>query len=317
MGLVHPTDAERTSGSINAAMQGGGGYQNELRLKRKDGKYRWFQDSGIIQLEDGAPVLAVGSIIDIHARKLAEKELSEKNKELEKTNEELDRFVYSASHDMRAPLSTLLGLVQLAEQNQDPKEYAKFFALMKRRIFTMEGFINEETDYSRNARLDIEQEEVNLSGLIEELVDTFQILAEEADIQVEVMVDPDLTIKTDPNRLKVVLNNLVSNAIKYIDHSKVKREVQIEARKTEFNLEIQIRDNGSGIDPKYIDKIFDMFFRASDQSDGSGLGLYIVKETVDRLGGIITCDSSKEGTTFTLRLPYSVKDPLAVALKPS
>ena len=303
MSLVHPEDAERTSKNIESAMMRGTYYNNELRMRRKDGQYQWFHDHGIIKLEDGAPTLAVGSIIDIHERKLAQNALQDKNEELEKINEELDRFVYSASHDMRAPLSTLLGLVQLAQQTEDKKELEKYFDMMSKRIYTMEGFIKEVTDYSRNARLDLEVEEVQLSSVVSDVVESFDLLSRQAEVTTEIKIDSEILLVTDEVRLKVIFNNLIANAIKYFHPDKKDRKVRIEADLDPQFCHVRVIDNGAGIPEKYMEKIFDMFFRASDKSDGSGLGLYIVKETLDRLGGSITCSSSDQGTTFEVSLP--------------
>ena len=227
--------------------------------------------------------------------------------ELEKANAELDRFVYSASHDMRAPLSTLLGLLELARLNKnDPKEISRYFEMMTDRIHTMEGFIREITDYSRNARLEIKTETVNIKSVIDEVIHSFELLANEAGVEFDVKVDqnPDLHISTDTGRLKVVLNNLIANAIKYHDPLKSKRFVKIQATAPNSLCAINITDNGSGIEQEYHDKIFDMFFRASEKSNGSGLGLYIVKQTVEKLGGTITLESKVHiGTKITVDIP--------------
>ena len=304
MKLVHPEDAEMTGKSINDAIAVGGAYQSELRMRRQDGSYHWFSDTGIIIMEEGKPSKAVGSIIDINDRKLAEFELLDKNAELVKTNDELDRFVYSASHDMRAPLSTLLGLLEVASKSDNRVELDSYFELMRDRIYTMEGFIREITDYSRNARLDVDNRKQKLLPIVQETVKSFDFLANEAEIEISLDVDQDMIVNTDKNRLSVVLNNLVSNAIKYHDKDKTSRLVEIKAERINGQCEITIKDNGVGIDPIYKDKVFDMFFRASEKSKGSGLGLYIVKETIDKLGARVSFESElKQGSVFSVSIP--------------
>ncbi len=302
--MIHPEDKERATGLINYAIEQGTTYQYELRLKLKTDGFRWFLVSGIVSTKIESPQLAVGSIIDIHDRKLAEQQLRGKNEELEKTNRELDRFVYSASHDMRAPLSTLRGLLNLAKKTYQPSDLDDYHEKMVNRIHTMEGFIKEVTDYSRNSRLEIKSLKINLRSLVEEVKNSFEFLSNEAHVEFKIEIDPEFELYSDKERLKVILNNLVSNAIKYYDANKLKRFVTFQASVENSYCLITITDNGIGVEAEYLEKMFDMFFRASERSDGSGLGLYIVKETLQRLKGEISCQSEVGvGTTFEVRLP--------------
>jgi PAS domain S-box-containing protein len=302
-GKVPPQDQTFAEYLLQRDMQDGATYQYESLLTLKTGESRWFLVSGIVSLKINALHLAVGSIIDIHDRKIAEQELRSKNDELQKTNQELDRFVYSASHDMRAPLSTLRGLLNLAKKTQELGEIESLHEKMINRIQTMEGFIREVTDYSRNTRLDIKPTNVNLLAVAEEIRRSFEFLLNEASVEYRIEIDPRAAFKTDKDRLNVILNNLVSNAIKYHDPAKVNRFVEISACVKDDHCLIRISDNGIGIPAQYQEKMFDMFFRASERSDGSGLGLYIVKETLQRLKGAITCVSEERmGSTFEVRL---------------
>ena len=288
----------------NTDMSNGATYQFETRFTCGNGGSRWFLLSGIVSKKEGREHVAAGSIIDIHDRKIAEQQLRNKNEELEKANKELDRFVYSASHDMRAPLSTLRGLLNLARRTTDLDEIADYHARMVNRIETMEGFIKEVTDYSRNARLQLKPATVNLFGVAEEVRKSFEFLLNQARVEYQIDVDKDTGFTTDRDRLNVVLNNLVSNAIKYHDPAKEHRFVKVKAWVAEKFCTIQIIDNGVGIAPEYHEKMYDMFFRASEKSEGSGLGLYIVKETLQRLNGVIRCESQEGvGTTFEIRIP--------------
>ena len=302
--IVHPDDTERTEQTIQSIFNEENSYQNELRMKMKDGSYRWFLDSGVIEKQDGEPVLAVGAIIDINERKQAQANLIDNNKALLKANDELDRFVYSASHDMRAPLSTLLGLIEVIRMTDDPSEYDRYFKMMIRRIGEMEGFITEITDYSRNTRLPLDLVQVDLHDLVNKCIESFHTLADQSNVALINEVTPKLQFKSDPTRLKVVLNNLLANAIKYNNQSSDNKYVKISAMQDKEILHIRVEDNGAGIGKEHQDKIFDMFFRAADDSSGSGLGLYIVKETITKLGGSIDFESAlRQGTAFTITLP--------------
>ena len=230
-------------------------------------------------------------------------ELKAKNEDLQKANDELDRFVYSTSHDLRAPLTTLLGLLELIKITNNPDEHIRYLNMMTTRIHEMDGFIKEITDYSRNTRLEINKESVNIKKILQKLEESFSILANDAKVKLSCEIPDSLEVNTDKMRLSIVLNNLIANAIKYHDPGKDERYVKISSKEELGTIIITIEDNGIGISNQYQDKIFDMFFRASDMSTGSGLGLYIAKETIDKMGGQISFQSKQRmGSTFTILL---------------
>ncbi len=307
--FVHPQDVASTSQCIQDHLLTHHPYQNELRLRTKSGVYKWFLDSGISKLdEEGNTSVVIGSIIDIDERKKAEEQLALKNAQLAKTNEELDRFVYSASHDMRAPLSSLLGLIFISEKATDPEDIKDCLNRMKSRVKVMEGFIKEVTDYSRNARFEIAWQPISFLELTKEIIDSlnYSFPSEKADVQIS--APEDFAISCDPHRLKIIMNNLLANAFKYADASKSKQEIKIVANLHDTHWCFTIQDNGVGISEEHLPRIFEMFFRASENSEGSGLGLYIVKETLDKLNGKISAQSAlHKGTTFTLTLPLLKK----------
>jgi PAS domain S-box-containing protein len=302
--IVHPDDLQRIGALIGEHMKNLLPYQTELRMKTKQGTYRWFSDSGSFKTdEQGNATKLIGSIIDIDDRKKAEEEIIQKNIQLAKTNEELDRFVYSASHDMRAPLSSLLGLINISEKTDNVNELQAYLQMMKGRIKTMEGFIKEVTDYSRNTRLDLVLEKTDLEEVIQEVTQNLSDMTA-GKVRIEIDLSEKITLLTDSNRLRVILNNLISNAYKYHRHDQPDPYILFSAKRNNNRVVIKVKDNGSGIEPDYHHKIFDMFFRASIKSEGSGLGLYIVKETIQKLGGTIWVESSPgEGSTFTFAIP--------------
>lgn len=237
----------------------------------------------------------------------SQKEILTKNELLAKTNKELDRFVYSASHDLRAPLTSLLGLIEITNKTDDPEEIRLCHAMMKDRIHSLDDFIKEIIDFSRNARQEVKKDRVVLLPLLKEIIEDFKFLNGVEKINVRLTVADDFIIITDMARLKVVLNNLIGNAFKYHDQDKKHQEVSIHAQHEKNNIRIDIEDNGVGIASEHHAKIFDMFFRASERSQGSGLGLYIVKETVTILRGSIYMQSIEgAGSRFTVLLPVEV-----------
>lgn len=241
-------------------------------------------------------------------RKLAERALHKQNKMLVKVNAELDRFVYSTSHNLRSPLMSVLGLLNISRkelQNGDPTRLPEYFDMMQTSIEKLDHTLKEIVDYSKNARAEVKIEKIDLHETLHECIEKLAYLEGANEITKEITIDGSNIIYCDADRLKVIFINIISNAIKYRDSNKNKNTLKITVHSYPYKTSISIQDNGVGIFPSYVDKVFDMFYRASDKSNGAGLGLYIVKETVDKLGGKISIDSEIEtGTTVEIDLPF-------------
>ncbi|MEQ8364045.1 MAG: HAMP domain-containing sensor histidine kinase [Cyclobacteriaceae bacterium] len=232
-------------------------------------------------------------------------ELEKANEELKLRNSELDRFVYSASHDLSSPLKSILGLINVAKLENPAGDQLKYLNMMQSSVGKLESFIEEVIQYSRNARLPIRYESYEFEVFANEILQGYHYIENYEKITFEI---EDLTgepITTDGMRLKIILNNLISNAIKFhrIDAYakpivKIRREIHLKSDM------ISVEDNGRGIASEYTEKVFEMFFRGTEEIPGSGLGLYILKETVHRLEGKVNVKSQVgKGTTFTITLP--------------
>ncbi len=225
--------------------------------------------------------------------------------ELKKTNSELDRFVYSASHDLRAPLSSISGLVQLV-LNSNMDSHEAYMHMIQNRVEAMDKFIGEIIDYSRNARVEVEHKPIQLKSLVCEVWETLNYFQGSDQVQFVVDMDHELTLISDPYRLKVILNNLLANSIKYADHKK-DSFVKVTSQRINGVVDICIEDNGIGIHPEHHSRVFDMFYRATESSKGSGLGLFIVLEAINKMNGSIRMNSELgKGTAFTISLPSAV-----------
>lgn len=234
----------------------------------------------------------------------SENEILLKNDQLSKTNQELDRFVYSASHDLKAPLSSMLGLIEIAQRTEDPEEVKTCLGMMKERVNNLDDFIKEIIDYSRNSRLELKKDNFLLMDLMKEAVDGLRYAEGFENIYIIYNISSDLEVISDRRRMKVVLNNLIGNSFKYHDPAKENPMIEIVAIKENGDFKIEIKDNGLGIATEHQSKVFDMFYRASEKSKGSGLGLYIVKETIEKMSGKISVDSELgKGTRFIVQLP--------------
>jgi signal transduction histidine kinase len=244
------------------------------------------------------------------ARIEAAQVLARQNEALIKINQELDSFVYSISHNLRAPLMSVLGLLDLATNEQNPVVVHQYHDMMKSSIFKLDETLKEILEYARNARQGLVVDQINFEKIINDNFERMQFMPGYERISKEIKLLGEQNFYSDSYRLSLILNNLVSNAIKYADPSKqdsfIKITIVIDAKKAS----ITFRDNGIGIEDSYIQKVFNMFFRATTKNEGAGLGLFIVKEAVDKLEGKIDLESkSGEGTVFRIEIPNLVNQP--------
>lgn len=239
-------------------------------------------------------------------RRKAEKTLRKQNEELVKINKELDSFVYSVSHNLRAPLMSVLGLIQLAQMDDERQNngLVHYFNLMETSIHRLDDTLKEILDYSRNARSEIKIEQISMRTLLDDSFERLRYLDGFDDILKNITVEESAPLYSDAYRLTVVFNNLISNAIKYRDLQKDQQRIDIRVTVSEKDVTFNFNDNGIGIKEELVTKIFDMFFRATEKSEGAGLGLYIVKEAIDKLQGEIQVKSSPGvGTAFMITMP--------------
>lgn len=230
--------------------------------------------------------------------------LEERNAQLMKVNQELDKFVYHASHDLRAPVASTLGLIMIARQSQDLAEIMGYMDMQERSLTKLDNLIKDILNYSRNKTNELVKETVNFQNLVEEVFEQHRYIPAPTQPSLELIVDQEGTFVSDPGRLNVILSNLISNAIRYHNPEALDPSVRVTVRSTPTDAIVEVKDNGLGIRADQIDRIFDMFFRGTNKSNGTGLGLYIVKETMETLGGEVTVDSVLgEGTSFQISIP--------------
>lgn len=226
-----------------------------------------------------------------------------KQKELvEEVNKNLDRVVYTVTHDLRAPLNSIQGLLSLSE-GATKEELAEYTALISKQVISMKSYIQDIVEYNRNAKTTVEAQQVVLTDLVQEVIDSLKNSLD-ASVDFDVFVPRTIMLKSDAVRVKVILSNLIGNAIKYRDSAKTKSLVKVLADLKGGFVEITISDNGIGIGKEHLSRIFDMFYRATAEREGTGLGLFIVKETIEKLGGQISVSSDPgQGSSFRFTLP--------------
>jgi signal transduction histidine kinase len=239
---------------------------------------------------------------EILFRKKAEDKLKVTNRQLRKANVELDNFVYKVSHDLRAPIASVLGLVNLAKKENKFDTLKQYFDMVGRSAVQQDSFIRDILDLSRNSRLLVDRKKINWQELINDTFDHLKFSVKDKAIERKININGRASFYSDQRRIKVIFNNLISNAIRYSNGKDPVIEIDVKINKT--NANITIADNGVGIEKKHQKKVFEMFYRATDANAGSGLGLYIVKESIDKLNGNIDMMSDVGiGTKFLISLP--------------
>ena len=240
---------------------------------------------------------------DISERMKSDMKLEKQNKQLLKTNFELDRFVYSVSHDLRSPLTSILGLLAIIESESKEAEMLEHVKMIRSRIYKLDGFIKNILNYSRNNRTGLEIEKIPVYRTVADVVEKYKKKKGASEIDFKINIHQQESFYSDRLSLCTVLDNIISNAIKFRANDKENQYISIEGVADETHLNLVIEDNGIGIAEHQLDRIFDMFFRTSAKIEGSGIGLYIAKEIVEKLRGSIKVKSKEgKGTSFNIQL---------------
>lgn len=229
--------------------------------------------------------------------------LEDEQAQLKKTNKELDSFIYSTSHDLRAPIASILGLINVARIDLKDPKYGEFLRLIEDRVKKLDGVIGDILNLSKVKKTELKYEMVDFNALFADSMSDVKFIDERRKIEIRYFESPTNRFLGDYSMTKMVLGNLLSNAIKYHCPNKPDPYIEVQFEKAAGQVSFVVADNGEGIDHKHQPKIFDMFYRASENSQGTGLGLYIVKETLARIGGSVEVQSTKgTGTTFKVIL---------------
>jgi PAS domain S-box-containing protein len=280
--------------------------ESEFRIKNARGEWVWLYSKEIIFKEDPADgsKQILGIALDVSKLKDIEFELIEKNEELSRINSDLDRFVYSASHDLRAPLVSIIGLINVAKMENTDKNTSTYLNLMLKSIHKLDNFIQDLISFSRNSRMSVENQIIDFQDMINDILDGHKYFDGSEKIEKIIKIDINEEFYSDQTRLNIILSNLISNAIRYHNYSRDEPYIAITVNTEKGKAIIEVKDNGQGIGEEHLDKIFEIFYRASSSKTGSGLGLYIVKEAINKLQGNISLKSTiNQGSCFTVEIP--------------
>lgn len=274
------TDIEATIAAINRG--------NIFRYIGKP----WMPQDIISAIEEGNKFYIANSMLAI------------KNEELQQAYTELDKFAYSVSHDLRGPLTGILGAIDVAKEMSDLKELKDLLVLMEKSVFKLEDYISSMHDYYSSRRGELKIIDIDFSHIAEELKDVYRIYTTTNKICFDTTVNQPEPFRSDELVIKMVLNNLVTNAIKYQKKNFDNKKIELSISVYDGLATILISDTGIGIPETHFEEIFNLFSRATSQRAGSGIGLYNVKGGLVKLGGNIEVSSVLgEGTVFKLIIP--------------
>ncbi len=322
-------DSEQRESIIGHLRRIGSIRNEEVLFKKRDGSNFWGLMSSYVTKEKHEEYFD-GAIRDISDLKQVENQLIKLNEELRKQNQalasreeelniamkelsdrnfELDQLVYKTSHDIRSPLTSILGLVNIAKKDDDKEARFQYLNKIEQSILKLDEFVKSMLNYAKASRVDIKLEKLEFRELIDGCIRDLEYLDNYDTIETKVQIKGSNSyFRSDPLRLKIIFSNIISNAYKYCDERKEKCYLNIIVSITKKGLKISFKDNGIGINDAHLSKIFDMFYRATEKSEGSGLGMYIVKQSIDKLEGTIKINSKERvGTEIEIFLPTSTR----------
>lgn len=222
---------------------------------------------------------------------------------LAKANKELDQFLYSTSHDLRAPIASILGLTYLGKVEFQEEKARTFMDMIENRIRKLDLVIRDILSLSKSKKMELRMEPIALNDLMEDVLTDIEFNRGRTSIKLDWPKNANHSFYSDYTQIKIILSNLLGNAVKYHRLDQETPYIHVMFKEMNDAVEIKVEDNGSGIPKESISRIFEMFYRASEQTEGTGLGLYIVKEALDKLKGTIHVESKLgAGSTFTIHL---------------
>jgi signal transduction histidine kinase len=249
-------------------------------------------------IENNHLIRTWGVQTDITERKKTERELIE-------TNKELDTFFYKASHDLKGPLASIMGIVNLARLEQDTNATQNFFDMIESSTIRLDNTLVDLIELARSRKGVSKLSEVNVSQLVNNILSSLSHIKGYEQSEIKVNIDPQLNLITDKVLLTSILQNLIHNAINYC--KRIDPLIKVQAKQENKNVIFEVIDNGPGIALHIRDKVFEMFYRGNPDSPGSGLGLFIVKNAVEKLQGKISYDTQEgKGTNFIVSLPLQL-----------
>lgn len=285
--------------------------KREVRLKSLSGKIIVALINVQIQLNEKGESVFLWAALDISERQQFERNLDQKTQQLTKINNQMEKFLYSTSHDLRAPLTTIMGLVNLIRMDTNDSNVLEYVGKIEGSTMRLDKIIRDIISFSKTTYKHVHSEKVDFESMIWKIIELNRNEEHFDKIRKEVKIIGKDAFYSDLDRMEIILSNLIGNAIRFLDINKVFSFIRIEVVISPDRAVIDVHDNGIGIARTYFEQIFGMFFKASLQSKGAGLGLYITKESTEQLDGSISIQSEVGfGSLFKVIIPNGVKGKL-------
>ncbi len=308
---IHPEDLDKFLLTYKTAFDARTPFETDFRFKKHDGTYRWIIAKGVPRfLSDGRFAGFIGSCTDINDQKVIEEKIKSFNEELKSLNASKDKFFSIIAHDLKSPLSGVLGFAEILIEDYDElddKEIKEFIEHIHQAAQNLNELLENLLDWSRiqTGRLNFELVKLNLDSTFHDIISLFYQNALNKNIKLEKLVDDNLNVLADKNSIKTILRNLVSNGIKFTQSGGT---VSLLAEEKDEMILITVQDSGIGISKENINKLFKVDINYStpgtNNERGTGLGLVLCKELVEKNGGNIWVESEiGKGTKFIFTLP--------------
>lgn len=224
--------------------------------------------------------------------------------ELVKAKNVIDKFLYGCSHTMRGPLKSISGLIKLLQNPEASEDPYKHLELIQKTVNKMETILNDLEQFLVNSRRDLVIESVSMAKAIDATLARYTKDSDRLHIRFSKNIVQAVPLFTDLTRLNLILEQLISNALVFSDAGKTDKYIDIFVRVNENGCHIKILDNGIGMSSEIQKNIFQLFFRGAQQSQGAGIGLYVVNEVLRKMGGSITVNSEEGyGSSFFVWIP--------------
>jgi PAS domain S-box-containing protein len=323
--ILHPDDRERVMAEVRRTQQTSEPFQCEYRLLARDGRVVWIRDQDVTITDDeGRPRYAQGYMLDITERKQTEQALERSLERERAANEHLreldrlkDEFIALVSHELRTPLTSIRGYLEFLLEDADglAPDQVRFLRVVERNAERLQHLVNDLLFVAQvdAGRLTIERTEVDLPALAADAVEAARVVAAANEVELELVAGPLEGLSGDRARLAQLLDNFISNAIKFTPEG---GRVEVRTWGEDDRALVSVSDSGIGIPEDEQARLFERFYRASSATEraipGTGLGLAIAKAIVDAHGGTIRVESAEgAGTTFTVELPLAADDAAA------